>query len=764
MRVMSTAAPKISRSAPALSEIFLKPSERGGINKRSSRRAPGLLTLLCLLACSSAVALLMSGQGAVPASSAPAEPTAPAEPATPAAPTPQAEVRPLKPIRRKSEPAQVASSSLTHLTSSPSASEESSPVVRPTPWLRQSSSSRRASSYYRDDASTSSPTPSQSLLLPPTPRRSRPSSIISYASDSRYPLPYFNEAHDSPLSPRPVSLYYDDQPGTPTSPRFDSPSEPAFDMQELLSTHRDADDAIDEAADQKHSRTHVSFGGACNILTLVIIAAVILGLFAVFPMVEFLSNNPVRERISHNTQVNSTGQVPVARNVPSRSLIDLETPLDARSRIGFDGQEYELVFSDEFNDPNRTFFPGDDPFWEAVDLWYGVTQDLEWYDPGQITTGDGKLRIKLEKVDARTNHNLTLKSGMLQSWNKFCFTSGYIEIAAQLPGSSNTAGYWPGAWLMGNLGRAGYPATTDGLWPYSYDSCDVGAFPNQTYLDRSGPAAALNVPAPYGRTGNNFELSWLPGQRLSSCTCAGEDHPGPRVDDNTRFRGRGAPEIDIIEAQKCPTRAGGCASQSAQFAPFNEQYAPDLQGVRVHAPGAELNGYRGSPTQQAMSALTQLSDNDYAESSSGQYGVFGMEYLSSPADPSQAYISWVADEQRTWTMTGASIGGDAGADISQRLISQEPMSIVFNLGVSHSFQTFNVEDLNFPAEFLIDYVRVYQRVNDPGASLGCSPSQYPTAKYIEQHFDAYDNPQLTSWEATGYSKPRSSKIDNCSPT
>ena len=33
---------------------------------------------------------------------------------------------------------------------------------------------------------------------------------------------------------------------------------------------------------------------------------------------------------------------------------------------------------------------------------------------------------------------------------------------------------------MGNLGRAGYGGTLDGLWPYSYDTCDVGTLANQT--------------------------------------------------------------------------------------------------------------------------------------------------------------------------------------------------------------------------------------------------------------------------------------------
>lgn len=146
-------------------------------------------------------------------------------------------------------------------------------------------------------------------------------------------------------------------------------------------------------------------------------------------------------------------------------LIDRDTPDSAKTRTGFDGEDYELVFSDEFETDGRTFYPGDDPFWEAANLWYGSTNDLEWYDPSQITTKDGKLSILMEEVP---NHGLNYRSGMLQSWNKFCFTSGYIEVSMTLPGpNSNAQGYWPGAWTMGNLGRPGYPATTDGVWPYT---------------------------------------------------------------------------------------------------------------------------------------------------------------------------------------------------------------------------------------------------------------------------------------------------------
>lgn len=160
---------------------------------------------------------------------------------------------------------------------------------------------------------------------------------------------------------------------------------------------------------------------------------------------------------------------------------------------------------------------------------------------------------------------------MLQSWNKFCFTTGYIEVAVVLPGpDENTQGYWPGIWTMGNLARPGYSATTDGMWPYTYDSCDIGTFPNQTLKDGSGPAAALHSDA--SRSKYNYELSWLSGQRLSACTCPNSDHPGPLLSSGS-YRGRGAPEIDIFEAEKDKlATTGQVVSQSAQFAPFSADY------------------------------------------------------------------------------------------------------------------------------------------------------------------------------------------------
>jgi hypothetical protein len=43
----------------------------------------------------------------------------------------------------------------------------------------------------------------------------------------------------------------------------------------------------------------------------------------------------------------------------------------------------------------RTFYPGDDPYWTAVDLHYWPTADLEWYDPSAVSTRDGNLVITM---------------------------------------------------------------------------------------------------------------------------------------------------------------------------------------------------------------------------------------------------------------------------------------------------------------------------------------------------------------------------------
>ncbi len=96
---------------------------------------------------------------------------------------------------------------------------------------------------------------------------------------------------------------------------------------------------------------------------------------------------------------------PLLKNVRT-GLIDPDTPASAMTRQStFDGSSLKLVFSDEFQQTNRTFYQGDDPFWTAADIWYGATQDLEWYDPDAVTTYGGTLQLRM---DAFLNYNLRM--------------------------------------------------------------------------------------------------------------------------------------------------------------------------------------------------------------------------------------------------------------------------------------------------------------------------------------------------------------------
>ena len=78
-------------------------------------------------------------------------------------------------------------------------------------------------------------------------------------------------------------------------------------------------------------------------------------------------------------------------------LIDPATPDSVKTRKSVNGKTLNLVvrrirfidigierimltyskFSDEFETDGRTFYDGDDPYFQGVDIWYGVTQDLE---------------------------------------------------------------------------------------------------------------------------------------------------------------------------------------------------------------------------------------------------------------------------------------------------------------------------------------------------------------------------------------------------
>ncbi|KAF1991447.1 glycoside hydrolase family 16 protein [Aulographum hederae CBS 113979] len=469
--------------------------------------------------------------------------------------------------------------------------------------------------------------------------------------------------------------------------------------------------------------------GVVNIGGLALITLGLLVLFIGFPILTFVQRyvDPGGNACELDPMCISD-TAPALKNI-RKALIDPDTPDNVKTRTTARGKRQVLVYSDEFNVDGRTFYEGDDPYWTAVDIWYGVTMDLEWYDPDAVTTENGTLAITF---DAFKNHNLSYRSGMIQSWNQMCFKGGHMEASISLPGRGDTIGFWPGFWSMGNLGRPGYASTTDGMWPYSYDDvCDAGITPNQS--DPTG-------------------LNYLPGMRLPACTCYGEDHPSPG-------KSRSAPEIDALEASvgylDPPAGAAvGSVSQSCQVAPFDVMWRPDFDFVEVYDHSVtSMNGYQGGVYQQAISGVTNLNNNWY---DGKQYQTYAFEYEPGK----EGYVTWYVGKDTTWTLDHRALRENG--NVGQRVIPMEPMAMIVNFGMSNGFAALNLTGLGplMPATMRVDYIRIYQDEDDE--LITCDPPGYPTTDYIAKHMDAYTNPNLTQWSQTKASKwPKNTLMNGC---
>ena len=198
--------------------------------------------------------------------------------------------------------------------------------------------------------------------------------------------------------------------------------------------------------------------------------------------------------------------------------------------------------------------------------------------------------------------------------------------------------------------------------------------PNQTWVNGTGPRAALNTGAEGGT------LSFLPGQRWSACTCPGEDHPGPSTS-----KGRGSPEIDIIEAQINIADAIGEVSQSLQTAPFDDFYQWDnaSDAVTLFYPNEmQFNSYLGGVYQEAVSTLVNTDRTNYRSQGAG-FGVYGFEYTGDPNNRDDGYVTWVSSGKPSWQIKAAATGPNPRVGISQRPIPEEPMTIILNFGASN---------------------------------------------------------------------------------
>jgi beta-glucanase (GH16 family) len=415
-----------------------------------------------------------------------------------------------------------------------------------------------------------------------------------------------------------------------------------------------------------------------------------------------------------------------------------------------DERDYKLVFSDEFETDGRSFADGEDPRWTAIDKNDYTNDALHFYRSENARTKDGKLTIKTNLKDneykafnEKTRKFYTdtkhVQSAMLQGWNKFCITGGVVEFSAKLPGSSTVGGYWPAFWLLGNLARATYVGSSDWVWPFSYDKCD---------------------------------RKKMKQQEINACRKVGHYGLEPGV-------GRGAPEIDILEAMG--GEPGPLPNTPIERPYFSSslQVAPGVSSDRpllMHQPkpghwyeGLEygdanttsLNPFFYGVTlvhkprdytyqSDAISANTRIDEVFFKE-----LNTYRVEWEPSDENGEGGYVRWYSNGNFLFGITANSL------NITGASIPSEPMYLILNTAVASTWgfpvpcpegcdcTCFECDDPdcacalptgycdNFPGHYEIDYVRVWQAVDDDKHQLGCSTKDRPTDLFIKAHKERY---------------------------
>ncbi|KAJ1454658.1 beta-glucan synthesis-associated protein-domain-containing protein [Pelagophyceae sp. CCMP2097] len=415
----------------------------------------------------------------------------------------------------------------------------------------------------------------------------------------------------------------------------------------------------------------------------------------------------------------------------------------------YEGAEHKLVFSDEFEVPGRTFNDGHDPRWTAVNKNDYTNMALHFYRADAVTTSGGKLNITTEfkpttflSAEDTTGTVEMVKrtkgysSGLIQGWNKFCFTGGIMEIKAKLPGKGHVGGLWPAMWLLGALARATYVGSTDWIWPWSYGKCDRSQQRKQEI--------------------NACELN--PHYKM---------HP---------YEGRGAPEIDLIEAMPGTGTMNynlkkPYYSASLQVAPGRAENRP-VEGKRPlkgqwydkglrYGANASVNAFfYGEVLKHKNKEETYVADAISAnkaieETHFEKDHTYRFEWSTTPGRES---LRWFLDGEIVFEILPEAL------KFTGAKMPDEPMHVLLNTAVSSTWgfpapcplgcacSCYDCGDAkcdcgmptgfcgNLPAHYEVESVRIYQNPDEPTHKVGCSTDAKPTKAFIAGHKRRYYDP------------------------
>ena len=165
------------------------------------------------------------------------------------------------------------------------------------------------------------------------------------------------------------------------------------------------------------------------------------------------------------------------------------------------GSNDRLVFADEFNGTSL-----DTSKWSAASPSWTMPNSASTASASDVSEANGVLTLSANRTNASA-----FDSGSISSYNKFSFTSGYIESRIQLP---TTPGSWPAFWGL----YTGWPPEADIMeYPLTTNGGTSGLLANQYntnyhYTNSSNVAAAgagpVNTASSLAGTWNTFGMNW----------------------------------------------------------------------------------------------------------------------------------------------------------------------------------------------------------------------------------------------------------------
>ena len=199
---------------------------------------------------------------------------------------------------------------------------------------------------------------------------------------------------------------------------------------------------IDKARPRRRLR---GFAALAAMLLLLVVAVVL----ELSPRRGEVAPNPAHSSPPATADLSTTAPAPASQPpVPTRPVVP---------------GRWRLVFADDFSgeslDSSRWVTCYD---WNADGCTNGRNHEIEWYNPGQVTVGNGAATLTSVRRPTvgfdGTVYPWT--SGMLSTgrpfWDaqpRFTFTYGYVEALIKVP---SAAGMWPAFWLL-TADRTGRP-------------------------------------------------------------------------------------------------------------------------------------------------------------------------------------------------------------------------------------------------------------------------------------------------------------------